>query len=79
MGCRPASFIGVLITATGFLLSVPAPSIEWLYVTYGVIAGMYQTYLSSVCLLNGNLELSPYIYIITFTNSFMLSAAKGLS
>uniref|UniRef100_A0A1I7V3J2 MFS domain-containing protein n=2 Tax=Caenorhabditis tropicalis TaxID=1561998 RepID=A0A1I7V3J2_9PELO len=38
-GCRQVALAGSIIAAVGFLLSIPAPNIYVLYLTFGLIAG----------------------------------------
>ncbi|CAP27689.2 Protein CBG07361 [Caenorhabditis briggsae] len=38
-GCRQVALAGSVIAAVGFLLSIPAPNIYMLYLTFGLIAG----------------------------------------
>ncbi|KAL5004781.1 hypothetical protein ScPMuIL_018237 [Solemya velum] len=39
-GCRPVTIAGALIAASGFILSLFAPNIYYLYVSFGILSGV---------------------------------------
>lgn len=38
-GCRKVTVVGAVIASSGFLLSLFAPNIYYLYVTFGILSG----------------------------------------
>ena len=39
-GCRPVTIVGSLVAALGLVLSIFAPTIQVMFVTFGVITGL---------------------------------------
>ena len=38
-GCRKVTVVGAVVASSGFLLSLFAPNIYYLYVTFGILSG----------------------------------------
>ncbi|XP_052216344.1 monocarboxylate transporter 12-like isoform X2 [Dreissena polymorpha] len=66
-GCRAVAFVGTLVATSGFLISAFASSVLWLYVSFGLIAGLGF----------GLLNMPPYVMIARYFDR-RLSLAIGL-
>ncbi|GIY68471.1 monocarboxylate transporter 12 [Caerostris extrusa] len=51
-GCRPVTIAGSIISCIAFLLSIGAPSIDVLMVTYGILAGKFKHIYTNIIILD---------------------------